>query len=248
MSLRDAWEEQAGAWARFARTPGHDHWYERVNLPRFLELLPPPGSATLDLGCGEGRLGAALMRLGHGVVGVDASPALVALAREHHEAVEADAAALPFADGGFDLVVAFMSLHDMDDLRGAVREAARVLASGGRFCVALEHPLQKAGTWVDPDDPATPFVLDRPYLEERPFRHVVERDGIRMEFVGVDRLLSAYARALEDAGFLLEAVREPVPDDDFALEYPRAAKWQRVPIFLHLRCRLAADIRPEEPT
>ncbi len=94
-SLREVWDAQAAEWGRFVRTPGHDHWYERVNLPRFLELMPPPGRATLDLGCGEGRVGPELAVRGHRVVGVDSSPRMVELAR--HEAVVADAAALPFA-------------------------------------------------------------------------------------------------------------------------------------------------------
>jgi SAM-dependent methyltransferase len=235
MSLRAAWDRRAEAWTRFARTPGHDHWYERLNLPAFLELVPPAGRATLDLGCGEGRLGAVLSRLGYRVTGVEASPTLAAHAREHHEVVEADAAALPFADGSFDLVLAFMSLHDMDEMDCAVREAARVLEPGGCFCVALEHPLQKAGAWADPDDPSSAFAIRGSYLAERRFHAVYERDGIRMDFEGVDRPIEGYARALEAAGLLIEALREPLPDDDFVRHRPRAAKWRRLPIFLHLR-------------
>jgi SAM-dependent methyltransferase len=239
VSLREAWDRRAGEWARFARVRGHDHWYERLNLPAFLELLPPPGRATLDLGCGEGRLGAVLAGLGHRVTGVETSPALARLAREHHEVVEADAAALPLPDGSFDLVLAFMSLHDMDDMGGAVREAGRVLAPGGRFCLALEHPLQKAGAWDDPDDPASPFRIGGSYLAERRFRAVVERDGVGMELEGIDRPLEAYARALEQAGLAIEALREPRPDQAFVRDRPRAGKWLRIPIFLHLRCRAA---------
>src|SRR5262245_61773182 len=56
-SLRDAWDEQAENWVAWARTLGHDHFYWRFNLPRFLELVPPPGRLTVDLGSGEGRLG-----------------------------------------------------------------------------------------------------------------------------------------------------------------------------------------------
>lgn len=245
MTLRDAWDRRAAAWTAFARTPGHDLWYERVNLPSFLALLPEPGRATLDLGCGEGRLGAVLTGLGHRVTGVDASPALAALAREHHAVVEADAAALPFADASFDLVVAFMSLHDMDDVEAVVQEAARVLEPGGRFCLAVEHPLQKAGSWLDPEDAASPFVVDRAYLEERRSATTVDRDGVRMEFVSVDRPLGAYGRALEEAGLLIEALREPVPDDELLRLRPRAAKWRRVPIFLQLRCTLTADVARE---
>ena len=108
MELREFWDGQAEAWGRFARTPGHDVYHEAFNFPAFLSLIPPPGRRTLDLGCGEGRVGAELTRRGHTVIGVDASPAMVAMARERHEAFVADAGALPFEDGSFDLVVADM--------------------------------------------------------------------------------------------------------------------------------------------
>jgi SAM-dependent methyltransferase len=49
----------------------------------------------------------------------------------------ADAARLPFAGESADLVIAFMCLHDFDDMSAAVAEAARILTPGGRFAVAL---------------------------------------------------------------------------------------------------------------
>ena len=55
--MRDGWESQARNWAEFARAPGYDRSHEDINLPALLDLLPPPGRRTLDLGCGEGRLG-----------------------------------------------------------------------------------------------------------------------------------------------------------------------------------------------
>jgi hypothetical protein len=69
MTLRDAWDRQAEEWGRFVRTPDADRTNERFNVPRLLDLLPPPGRATLDR-----RLGRELVRLGHRVVGVDSSP------------------------------------------------------------------------------------------------------------------------------------------------------------------------------
>src|SRR5580692_104299 len=97
--MRDGWEAEAGNWARFARTPGHDRSHDDINLPALLDLLPVPGGRTLDLGCGEGRLGRLLQSLGHLVAGVDAAPTMVQLAVSHPTpapAVLADAAALPF--------------------------------------------------------------------------------------------------------------------------------------------------------
>ncbi|MGH2895389.1 MAG: class I SAM-dependent methyltransferase [Solirubrobacteraceae bacterium] len=78
----EAWNAHADGWLRWARTPGHDHHYEHLNLPALLALLPSPGRLTVDLACGEGRLGRVLSERGHSVIGVDSSPTLVRLARE----------------------------------------------------------------------------------------------------------------------------------------------------------------------
>ena len=55
----------------------------------------------------------------------------------------ADAARLPFVDGAFDLAVAYMCLHDIDEMPAAVAEIARVLARSGRLglvtVLAIEH-------------------------------------------------------------------------------------------------------------
>jgi ubiquinone/menaquinone biosynthesis C-methylase UbiE len=100
---------------------------------------PPPGRLTLDVGCGEGRLGRVLKESGHRVVGLDVIYTLARAAASHREqplpTAVADAARLPLRGEVADLVVAFFSLQDIDDFVGAIREAARVLAPGGRFCL-----------------------------------------------------------------------------------------------------------------
>jgi SAM-dependent methyltransferase len=223
VSLRDLWDEQAEQWAKFARTPGHDHVHDRVNFPPFLELLPAPGRRTLDLGCGEGRVGSELRRLGHHVVGVDSSPRMVELASEVHEAVLGDASALPFADGAFDLVVAYMSLMNIDDMPAATREAARVLESGGRVCISVLHPIAAAGSFVDTADPESAFVIER-YYDKPPNVWVVDRGGITVTFHDRCIPFDTYARAFESAGLLIETIRE-IPFE----------KRPRIPLFLHLR-------------
>ena len=233
MTLREHWDGQADAWARFARTPGHDPFHEEFNLPAFLELLPPPGQATLDLGCGEGRLGAELTRRGHRVVGVDASPRMVEFAREHHEALVADAAALPFDDASFDLVVAYMALMNLDDLDGALREAARVLTPGGRLWSADIHPINVGS--FEGDEPGSPFVIRGSYFDPQPKRFESDRDGIRVEFYDRPIPLERYSRAFEAAGLLVEALREPVPRDEFVAARPLAARRWRIPLLLDLR-------------
>lgn len=93
----------------------------------------------LDIGTGTGRVLELLSpRIRQGV-GVDASKAMLALARarlasaEHaHCAVRlADMYRLPLPDGAFDVAVLQMILHYAEDPAGALAEAARVLAPGG---------------------------------------------------------------------------------------------------------------------
>jgi SAM-dependent methyltransferase len=207
VTLREAWEAAAEAWSDFARG-GHDPFFA-VNLAAFAQLLPPPRGTTLDVGCGEGRVGAELERRGHRVLGVEQSPTLAACTRERHEVVEADAADLPFEDASFPLVVSFNSLMDMDDAAGAVREAARVLEPGGRFCVAIVHPILSAGS-------GEPLTITGSYLDAA--RHTASG------FVSMHRPLSWYAQAIFAAGFLVETVRE-VP----------GVNRPHLPISLHLR-------------
>jgi SAM-dependent methyltransferase len=226
VTLREIWDGQAEEWTRFARDPLGDRTNLAFNIPRFLELVPPAGRRTLDLGCGEGRVSRMLAERGHSVVGVDVSPDMVAAASESIEAVVADGAALPFDDDAFDLVLSFMSLMDMDDMEGAVRETARVLQAGGRFCLAVVHPLNATGKFAGMESDS-PFVLREPYFGLHREDTILERDGFRIRFAAVHRNFDGYCGALESAGFALEALREPA--------HPTDARWARVPLFLHAR-------------
>jgi SAM-dependent methyltransferase len=225
--LGAAWDRRAADWTAWARTPGHDVYFTRLNWPAFEKLLPPPGRLTLDLGCGEGRVGRLLRAAGHRLVGIDSSPALAALAREaggYERVLDADAAAVPLDDGAVDLVVAFMSLHDMDDPAHAIAESARVLEPGGRLCAAIIHPLNRS------DDGLAG------YFEHRRVADQIERNGLKMTFETIDRPLEYYTRALEHAGFVVEALREPRADDAAVQAEATLAPAARRPFFLHLRC------------
>jgi len=235
--MRDGWEAEAQNWAAVARTPGYDHAHEEINLPALRALLPAPGRMTLDLGCGEGRLSRYLRSAGHRVAGVDAAPTMVRLAAGHQDgtpAVLADAAALPFRDQAFDLVVAYMCLHDMDRMAAAVAEAARVLEPGGRLCAAIPHPVNSAGGFQG-RGPDAPFLIEGSYLDTAPADWTLDRGGITMTFHSEHRPLEAYSRALEAAGLLTEAIREIRAADALVAAAPRERRWQRIPMFLHLR-------------
>jgi SAM-dependent methyltransferase len=156
---------------------------------------------------------------------VEASPELPALV--------ADAAALPVTDACCDLVIAYMSLQDVDNMPSAVREIGRALEPGGHLCIAIVHPLNSAGRFASLD-PDAPFVIHGSYLDSHAFVDTVARSGLEMTFSSVHRPLESYFRAFEDAGLIVEALRE-VPVSKPSSDDPRHQRWRRLPLFLFVR-------------
>jgi hypothetical protein len=123
---------------------------------------------------------------------------------------------------------------DIDDMPGAVAEIGRVLGRGGRLCAAIVHPVNSAvsfqGSGAD-----VPFMISGSYLDPARLSYVVDRGGIQMTFHSEHRPLAAYGRALETAGLLIEAIREPVPGNGILPAHPSERRWTRIPLFLHFR-------------
>ncbi|PQO23940.1 class I SAM-dependent methyltransferase [Rhodobacteraceae bacterium WD3A24] len=109
---------------------------ERLLLDR---IGPARGLRILDVGCGDGVLATRLAAAGARVTGLDASTKMLAAARRRADAAEVelklvhgDAAALPFDDAGFDVVLSVATLCFSDAPRKPFAEMVRVAAPGGR--------------------------------------------------------------------------------------------------------------------
>jgi len=107
----------------------------------------PSSAKVLEVGCGPGHLSIRLARE-HAldVTGLDLDPAMIERARanaalEPKRAAQApifvvgDAAALPFDDAAFDLVVSTLSMHHWSDPAAGLREIHRVLRPGGKALI-----------------------------------------------------------------------------------------------------------------
>ena len=111
----------------------HAGFVATLGRPLLDLLAPRPGERILDLGCGDGVLTEQLVAAGAEVIGVDASPAMVAAARARGiDASVGDATALPY-EAGFDAVFSNAVLHWVKDADGALSSVQRALKPEGRF-------------------------------------------------------------------------------------------------------------------
>lgn len=135
------------------QNPQHSHWYvQRFRTmaasgedlhgeARLVDAMAPRGARILDAGCGPGRVGAELARLGHQVVGVDVDPVLIEAAQADHPGptwLVQDLAELDLhqVSEPFDVVLAagnVMAFLAPSTRRTVLERIRDHLATGGRF-------------------------------------------------------------------------------------------------------------------
>lgn len=203
-----------------------------------LEMVGPvEGQRVLDIACGHGPISRLLAGRGaRRVTGLDLSTRLIQRAREDErldplgvDYIEADASsqtALPGAT--FDLAVSNFGLSDIDDLDGLCKTVARVLVPGGRFVFSILHPCFSGSPGVSGS-----WAAEHRYYDEMWWAATGEHSTLRQEVGANHRMISTYLNSLRGEGLLLDALREPEPDQDLIERSPEMAS---LPIYLVARC------------
>lgn len=170
------------------------------------------GRFILEVGAGAAQCSRWLVRQGARVVAADLSAGMLDQARRLNAAtgtsaplVQADARALPFAEGTFDTVfTAYGVIPFVPDPWRVHREAARVLRPGGRWVFSTSHPIR----WAFPDDPGEDgLAAVRPYFDRTPYVETAA-DG-SVDVVEYHRTLGDHVSDVVGAGLRLERLVEP---------------------------------------
>lgn len=230
--MSDGWKESAESWIA---TQGDEGDFGRryvLDGPMTARVAALGKARALDVGCGEGRFCRTMRDLGVETVGIDPTEALIERARTLDPKGDyriGRAEALAFEDGVFDLVVSYMTLIDIPDVRAGIAEMARVLRPGGTLLIANLTSFNTAGTGARSDlgttvgeDGSFRYSLDG-YLDER--AEWVEWRGIRI--VNWHRPLETYMSLLLGQGLVLTHFAEPSPSggDPVTVDRYRRAPW-----------------------
>ena len=180
--------------------PTDEKWWE------LFELLVREGDfvgrRALDIGCGTGRVAAALAERGARVWGVEPEPRMAELARKRLSTVKiAPAEKLPFKDGWFERAVMALVVHLVDRPR-AFAEACRVLTSDGRLVIATFDPAHFERYWLNQFFPSLEAIDRSRFPEPAALQRQLEEAG----FAEV-RLMRLSQRAAIDREGALERVR-----------------------------------------
>jgi uncharacterized peroxidase-related enzyme len=248
-----AWRQVDAGWGRraadFATLLEPANCREYVALHHHLGV--GPGDRVLDMACGAGLAVELATAVGATCSGIDASPRLIAVARDRNPQADlraGDMQDLPWPDGSFDVVTSFRGIWGTTP--DAVAEAHRVLTPGGRLGITVwGHIKRSPGAWV-----MEPLALaSAPKVEHQAEMVALGRPGAGEEllsrggFVDIERHEipwvaefadpEVYARAISSAGPAYEAI-ENVGEEEF-LRSAIALARQRVRGGLPLRAPIA---------
>ena len=239
-------EDVAKEWDQIAHTrhmqisTGRDLSFNYVLKPTVLELLQGCNlKRVLDLGSGTGELTRELAKVSSEVVGVDFSWRSTEIARKvcskagnvsfYPNSVEVFAS--HWAGPQFTTIVANMTLMDCLNLDSLVEAAARLVAPEGCLIATITHPWFWPYYWGYAN--ADWFCYKQEIVLEAPFQ--ISAETMSHMTTHVHRPLSMYQNSLARAGFLIDQILEPYPDEEIHSLYPE--KW-RFPRFLAFRAAI----------
>lgn len=192
---------------------------------------------VLDLGCGFGwHCRFAREQQASSVVGVDISAKMLQQARELTDDPAISYLQMPieeiaFPNSHFDVVISSLAFHYIESFEAICKKVHDCLKPGGTFVLSVEHPIftsRNEQDWhFDDQGNRLHWPVDNYQAEG-----VRETTFLTENVIKYHRTISTYMNDLIGAGFVLKAVKEPMPSDDMLKNNSMMKDENRRPMFL----------------
>ncbi len=195
-----------------------DTYHTKVIMPNIMRVIAPEaGLSVLEIGCGEGFIARALAEAGARVTACDIAPELIEIAKQKGGGIDyriSKAEELGWVEQhAHDVVLAVLTLQNMEKIEPVFQGVSRALASNGRFVFVLNHPafrIPKATSWGFDTETSIQYRRTDAYLSARKATidmHPGKR-GMKSVTYSFHRSLQDYMKALRGAGFAIVRLEE----------------------------------------
>ena len=210
---------------------------DTLELPVLLELT---GDMTdlriIDLGCGNAGFGRHALEQGaQSYLGLEPSEKMLHDARKTlggtaGEAVKASIENWTYPELSADLVISRLALHYVEDFNKTCADVFKLLSDHGRFVFSVEHPvLTSCYRSMESTDLRTDWIVDDYFVTGARVNPWMGNSVIKYH-----RTIEDYFVALQEADFVVEALRESRPKREHFSSQETYERRLRIPLFLYL--------------
>ncbi len=246
-----SWDKQA-EWYDNLLSQNPDSYQERVIKPNLLRLMAiKSGEKILDLACGNGFFSAAFQKAGADVIGVDLSAKLIEMAKKNNPKINFQVGSVLHSstivkERSFDQIVCVMSIQNIENVKGVLAEAKRVLKPGGKLHIVMSHPsfrVPKQSSWEWDERSKIQYRrIDRYLSESKAQIQMHPGNNPQEKTITFHRPLQYYFKLFKNAGFVVANLEEWI-SDRVSEPGPRAEAENRarqeIPLFLYIQTMLS---------
>lgn len=218
------YNQKAADYTAHVRNPDDSIYHSLYEKPAMYSLLPDLiGKDVLSLGCGSGEDSRYLKKQGaKKSVGIDIAKGMIEIANKTPEECEfqvMDMEHLDFPDSSFDFIYSSLAIHYIENWSQVMREAYRILRSGGEFLFSCNHPV----SYLEKTEEDESHYLrqmakykDKTTGEIKITGDYINRKGLRgPEDFAVTTWYKSFGEIsseISQSGFLINNIVEPRPD------------------------------------
>lgn len=239
------WDQHAEVFTMNYDEHGDVHREVLLNPTIFSLIEQTSGVSILDAGCGEGYLSRILAKQGANITAIDYSKKMLEIANRktptelgiqfrHGNCEKLD----DLTSSTFDMIVSNMVIQDLANYEAAFNEMYRLLKEGGYYIFSILHPcfVTPESGWVRNEEGEKTYWQVDNYFFEGVYEQQIPADS-EEKIVFYHRTLTSYFKAIQKAGFKIEALVEPKPSQEMLTKYPHFEEDLNVSNFIVFKLR-----------